>query len=221
MEIISRILHETPHWLALNKPAGLIVERNPFEKPTVEDLVWDYLSSTKTKPFLGIVHRLDRVTSGVLLMAKKKSSLKKLNEQFSRKQVRKTYLAVVENRPEKETAVLKNWLRKDQQNKRALIYRTEKKDAVEVSLEYRLTKENDNGFLLIVQPRTGKFHQIRAQLAAIGCPIVGDTKYGASNSTKSQTIALHAWKLAFRQPESGEALMLDAPLPREEVWATF
>lgn len=206
MSFKDLILKETPQYLAINKPSGLIVEKNPYESPTIEDLALEYLQSTKPNAYLGIVHRLDRVTSGVLLLAKKKSVLKALNEQFSLRKVQKTYLALVENLPSKSKTMLIHWLEKDLQNKRAIIHNSPSKKAIKCQLSYRLLQQNAMGYLLEVQPLTGKFHQIRAQLAAIGCPIVGDEKYGAAFNAKfgKESIALHAHRLKFRNTISGK-----------------
>lgn len=221
MPVFLDILYETPHWLAVNKPGGLIVENNPFESPTVESLVFDYLEKAKPKPFLGIVHRLDRVTSGVMVFAKKKSALRHLNEQFAQRKVRKTYLAVVANAPENSTGVLKNWLVKDQKNKKALIFDTAQKGGQEVQLEYRILAKEDQQTLLEVQPLTGKFHQIRAQLAAIDCPILGDEKYGSAFHPNRKNIALHAWKLEVFDPQNNQKKFLTALPPEDLFWNPF
>ena len=207
------IIIETTHFLALNKPAGLIVERNPWE-PSVESIVYEYLQRQRPKPFLGVVHRLDRVTLGVLLMAQKKSALKELNRQFAERQIKKIYLAVVEQAPPASEGKLEHWLFKDQPNKRAVVFEQQRKDTVFCSLSYRTLGEG----LLEIRPDTGKFHQIRAQLAAIGCPIVGDGAYGAQTSYQPNAIMLHAWKLGFKDPQNGEAVLLEAPLPEDEQW---
>lgn len=204
-----QILLETTHFLAINKPSGIIVEKNPYE-PSVEDWVWDYLQKTQKKPYLGIIHRLDRVTSGVLLLAKKKSFLKALNEQFRLKKVQKTYHAIVENKPSPPSANLIHFLEKDQANKRANIFEKAKKGAQEVRLHYRILKEANSQFLLEIHPKTGKFHQIRAQLAAINCPVLNDEKYGAALLSDRKTIALHAAKLIFIDPVSNEKIYLKA-----------
>jgi 23S rRNA pseudouridine1911/1915/1917 synthase len=204
-----QILLETNHFLALNKPSGIIVEKNPYE-PSVEDWAWEYLQKTTKKPYLGIIHRLDRVTSGVLLLAKKKSFLKALNEQFRLRKVQKTYQAVVENKPELSAANLVHFLAKDQQNKRAIILENAEKGAQEVKLHYRILKEINGQFLLEIHPKTGKFHQIRAQLAAIGCPILNDEKYGAELIADKRTIALHAAQLTFIHPISNEKIYIKA-----------
>lgn len=206
----SLILQETPQYLLINKPAGIIVEKNRYESPTIEEWALTYLQSSKPKAFLGIVHRLDRVTSGALLLAKKKSALKNFNEQFRLRQVRKTYWALVENPPSKTKATLIHWLEKDLKNKKAIVFNRPSKKRAECRLKYRLMKPTPKGYLLEVQPHTGKFHQIRAQLAAIGCPIVGDTKYGAVSDFGGKKVGLHAWKLVFRDTISGEWVRAEA-----------
>ncbi len=212
MQFKDLIIKETPQYLAINKPAGLIVEKNPYESPTIEEMALEYLQSSKPNAYLGIIHRLDRVTSGVLILAKKKSALKAFNEQFSRRQVQKTYLALVENSPSKMKATLTHWLEKDFKNKRAIIHNNPSKNAVKCQLRYRLLQEHSKRYVLEIQPLTGKFHQIRGQLAAIGCPIVGDEKYGADfnpNFGKIK-IGLHAHKLKFRDTTSGEWESIEA-----------
>lgn len=205
----------------MNKPAGLIVERNPFESPTVEELVYQHLEEKVRNPYLGIVHRLDRVTSGVLLFAKRKSALRKLNEQFRLRSVDKTYLAVVHPAPEESNQSLTHWLRKDQKNKRAEVYDKPADQAQKVSLQYRLLQREGELALLEVKPQSGKFHQIRAQLAFVGAPIVGDKKYGSKISGPEGAIALHAWKLDFLNPKNEERKEVIAPLPESFPWNSF
>jgi len=212
------IIKETKHWLAINKQAGLIVERNPYETPTIETLVEDYLSQQYRNPYIGIVHRLDRVTSGVLIMAKKKSALRKLNEQFRERRVQKTSFTIVENEPPQKTATFKNWLEKDQKNKRAIIHGKQVKNSSEVELTYKTVEKLPSGYLLEVIPKTGKFHQIRAQLAAVGCPILGDKKYGGKLEYFDKAIALHARQLVFNDTSSEEQIKLIADFPDNNFW---
>ncbi|MCB0561966.1 MAG: RNA pseudouridine synthase [Lewinellaceae bacterium] len=207
------VIKETPGWLALDKPAGIQVERNPFG-PSVESLAYAHLEMKKRNPYVGIVHRLDRVTTGVVLVAKKKNTLRQLNEQFRLKGVQKTYLAMVEGAPAEEEATLQHWLEKDLPGKRALVSNQASGPAFECILSYRQLWKGPNGrALLEIHPVTGKYHQIRAQLAAIGCPVAGDMHYGASTSYQPNHIMLHAWKLAFSDPGSKERLEVEAPLP--------
>ena len=210
------IIKETPGWLAVNKPAGIQVERNPFG-PSVESLAYAHLAKKKRNPYVGIVHRLDRVTTGVVLVAKKKGALKELNEQFRLRKVRKTYLAMVDKAPPQAEATLTHWLEKDQQEKRAQVVDTASGQGSECTLSYRQLWVDDNGrALLEVSPITGKYHQIRAQLAAIGCPIVGDLHYGAAEAYQPNQIMLHAWKLAFFDPAKKRQVEVEAAAPE---WA--
>ena len=210
------IIKETPGWLAVNKPAGIQVERNPFG-PSVESLAYAHLAKKRGNPYVGIIHRLDRVTTGVVLVAKKKGALKELNEQFRLRKVRKTYLAMVDKAPPQAEATLTHWLEKDQQEKRAQVVDTASGQGSECTLSYRQLWVDDNGrALLEVSPITGKYHQIRAQLAAIGCPIVGDLHYGAAEAYQPNQIMLHAWKLAFFDPAKKRRLEVEAAAPE---WA--
>jgi len=209
---LPTIIEETRHWIALDKPPGLSVERNPWE-PSLEDEVWKHLEARQRKVYLGIVHRLDKVTSGVLLMAKKKSALKKLNEQFRQRRVEKTYLALTDQPPPTDSGRLRHWLKKDSPNKRSLIFSTPQEGAAEVELRFRYLGCPAGYHLLELQPREGKFHQIRAQLAAAGLPIVGDEKYGSFAAYAGAGIALHAWRLRFFDPETGEPVILKTPPP--------
>ena len=207
------IIAENRFWIAINKPAGLIVEKSPFESPTIEDLVWEYLEGTVKKPFLGIVHRLDRVTSGVLILAKKKLALKELNQQFSDRSVEKIYHALTEAIPENREGELINWLEKDQKNKKAILYATQKPQTKQAVLNYKVLNHDHSKALVEIKPATGRFHQIRAQLAQIGCPIVGDTKYGAVEAFAEKQIALHAHQLDFTCPLTKERMSLTANAP--------
>jgi 23S rRNA pseudouridine1911/1915/1917 synthase len=218
------ILAETPHWIAINKPAGLVVERDRHGYPSVEEEVSTYLKRGKREPYVGIVHRLDRPVSGVLLLAKKKSALKQLNEQFRLRQVKKVYWAVVENRPPSDQGLLEGWINKDAVGKRAVYSKEAGKGALPCSLSYKLLAEAEGRYLLEIIPYTGKFHQIRVQLAAIGCPIIGDQAYGSTAVYASNAIALHARVLVF---EGGLGLGLgvnpnpttiEASLPDYPVW---
>jgi 23S rRNA pseudouridine1911/1915/1917 synthase len=245
-----KIIEETPQFIVVNKRAGLITERNPFERITVESLVEEYLQTgirkpyslennqvkfsnkgtkrplkatqkPKKAPFVGVVHRLDRVTSGAMVFAKKSSSLKKLNEQWSRRKIQKTYLAIVEKAPPHPQGTLRHYLVKNQKAKRSDVFDKEVKDSQQCTLSYELLKSGANGHLLKINLPTGRFHQIRAQLAHIGCSIIGDAKYGAKKSHLPLAICLHAWQLQFRDPISNEEVSCEAELPRTRYWQDF
>jgi len=210
------ILFESHHLLAIDKPCGLVVERDPYGYPSVEE--W----ARGQYPFAGIVHRLDRPVSGLLLIAKKKSALKALNRQFEARTVEKTYLAIVEKALPLSEGSLEHWLARDRKGQKALVAEQGAKGAFLCQLEYKVLETLPSGLsLLEIRPLTGKFHQIRAQLAASGCPILGDEKYGAALPYRPDGIGLHAWKLSFMEPQEGRPLSLVAPVPGYAVWREF
>ncbi|SHJ98661.1 RluA family pseudouridine synthase [Pseudozobellia thermophila] len=212
------VIHENKDFLVVNKAAGLISERSPYEAVTVETQVLGHLLKGRPKPYIGIIHRLDRVTSGVLVLAKKKSILVEFNKLFGSRKVQKTYLAIVKDKPAKNRANLTNFLVKNHKEKRADIVMAKTKDAQSCMLSYRVIGKNEVGYLLEVRPKTGRFHQIRAQLAHIGLPIIGDAKYGSDREYLPLSICLHAWKLAYEVPGSKERHTFEAPLPDNDFW---
>ena len=212
------VVHENNDYIVVNKMAGLISEKSPYEDCTVEDQVLDHLLKNKRKPYIGIIHRLDRVTSGVLILAKKKSILVEFNNLFSSRKVQKTYLAIVKNKPPNNKGNLTNFLVKNNLEKRADIVQSKSKDSQECILSYQVIDKNDFGYLLEIKPRTGRFHQIRAQLANIGLPIIGDEKYGSDQEYFPLSICLHAWKLTYQVSGSKEFKTFEAPLPKNDFW---
>lgn len=212
------ILHENNNFIVINKTAGLISEKSTYEAVTIESLVFNHLLKGKRKPYLGIIHRLDRVTSGVLILAKKKNILVTFNTLFSSRKVQKTYLAIVTEKPVKNKGNLVNFLVKNQKEKRAHIVASKSKEALNCMLSYKVLGQNDFGYLLEIKPKTGRFHQIRAQLANIGLPILGDTKYGSQQKYLPLSICLHAWKLIYKIPGSEEQQIFEAPLPKNDFW---
>jgi 23S rRNA pseudouridine1911/1915/1917 synthase len=212
------IIEENNDYIVVNKLAGLISEKSPFEDNTVEDQIEDHLLKRKPKPYIGVIHRLDRVTSGVLIFAKKKSILVKFNELFSSRKVQKTYLAIVEKKPLKDKGDLVNFLVKNQLEKRADIVKTKSKEAQECILSYEVIDKNDFGYLLEIKPKTGRFHQIRAQLAHIGLSVIGDEKYGSDKTYLPLSICLHSWKLSYQASGSDEVKTFVAPLPENDFW---
>ena len=212
------VLHENSDYLVVNKAAGLISEKSHYEAVTVETQVLGHFLKHKGKPFIGIIHRLDRVTSGVLILAKKKSILVEFNHLFSSRKVQKTYLAIVKNKPEKNKGNLVNFIVKNNKEKRADIVQSKSKDSLNCMLSYQVIGKNDVGYLLEIKPKTGRFHQIRAQLANIGLPIIGDEKYGSDQEYLPRSICLHAWKLAYEITGSKEFKTFEAPLPNNDYW---
>ncbi len=212
------LVHENNDYIVVNKTAGLISEKNPYEACTVENQVLNHLSKSKQKTYVGVIHRLDRVTSGVMVFAKKKSILVEFNTLFSSRKVQKTYLAIVKKKPLKNRENLNNFLVKNNLEKRADIVPSKSKDAAECLLSYQVISENDFGYLLEVKPKTGRFHQIRAQLAHIGLPIIGDEKYGSDQDYLPLSICLHAWKITYQDPSSKEIKTYEAPLPKNKFW---
>nr|WP_321225512.1 RNA pseudouridine synthase [uncultured Psychroserpens sp.] len=212
------VVNENNDYIVVNKMAGLISEKSPYEDRTIEDQVFNHLLKSKRKPYIGVIHRLDRVTSGVLIFAKKKSILVEFNNLFSNRKVQKTYLAIVKNKPPKNKEQLVNFLVKNNLQKRADIVQSKSKDSLKCILTYQVIGKNDFGYLLEVKPQTGRFHQIRAQLANIGLPIIGDEKYGSDQKYFPLSICLHAWKLTYQNSDSKEFKTFEAPMPKNAFW---
>lgn len=206
--------------LAVNKPAGLLVEHSPHY-PSVEDWAGQHVRTQPGKNFIGIVHRLDRAVSGALVLAKRKSTLRELHGQFARREVGKFYWAITAQAPAAPAGTLVHWLRKDQPGKRALLFDQPQPGATEVGLNYRVLQSTTAGHLWEIELLTGKFHQIRAQLAAIGCSILGDVRYGAARPYRREAIALHARRLIFTDPLTGGRVEAIAPAPADDTWRAF
>ena len=213
------VLYEDNHIIAINKKSGDIVQGDKTGDAPLSDFVKAYIKKKYNKPgevFLGTIHRLDRPTSGVVLYARTSKALSRMNEQFREKQVQKTYWAVVDNNPPNTNGTLENYLQKNQKQNKSYITKNEGgKYAV---LDYKLLKKLDNFFHLEIRPKTGRHHQIRVQLAHIGCIIKGDLKYGAKRSNKDASIHLLAQKLEFIHPVTKENIIINAPAPKESIW---
>ncbi|REG88196.1 RluA family pseudouridine synthase [Winogradskyella sediminis] len=212
------IINDNNDFIVVNKTAGLITEKSLYENLTIEDQVFQHILKTKRKPYVGVIHRLDRVTSGVLIFAKKKSILSSFNTLFSSRKVHKTYLAIVKNKPSKSSGNLVNFLVKNTLEKKADIVKSKTKQSLNCRLSYKVMDQNDFGYLLEIRPKTGRFHQIRAQLAHIGLPIIGDEKYGSDQSYYPLSVCLHAWKLSYKDVNSEELITFEAPLPDNKFW---
>ena len=213
------VIHENNDYIVVNKRAGLISEKSLYEACTVEVQVHNHLLKSKRKPYIGIIHRLDRVTSGVLIFAKKKKVLVEFNALFSSRKVQKTYYAIVKSKPAKNKETLINFLVKNNLEKRADIVESKSKDSTECILSYQVIGKNDFGYLLEIKPKTGRFHQIRAQLAYIGLPIIGDEKYGSGQEYFPLSICLHARELSYQVSGSKEFKTFEAPLPKNDFWS--
>ena len=216
------ILYEDNHLIAVAKKAGDIVQGDKTGDVPLSDLVKAYLKEKYQKPgnvFLGVVHRLDRPVSGVVLFAKTSKALPRLNKMFAEhKAVKKTYLAIVANKPSQLQETLTHWLTRNEKQNTARAYDREVPNSKKAVLDYRLIAQSERYFMLEITLHTGRHHQIRCQLAKIGCPIKGDLKYGASRSNPDGSISLHSWRLSLEHPVSHVPLTIEAPVPEERLW---
>ena len=213
------VLYEDNHIIAINKKSGDIVQGDKTGDAPLSDFVKAYIKKKYNKPgevFLGTIHRLDRPTSGVVLYARTSKALTRMNEQFREKKVQKTYWAVVDNAPANTSGTLENYLLKNQKQNKSYI--TKGVDGKLAVLDFKLLKKLDNFFHLEIKPKTGRHHQIRVQLANIGCIIKGDLKYGAKRSNKDASIHLLAQKLEFLHPVKKEPITIVAPAPKDSIW---
>lgn len=225
MQISERILFEDNHLIIVNKLAGELVQGDHTgDKPLLE-LVRDYIRDTYNKPgnvFCGLVHRLDRPTSGIVIFAKTGKALARMNKIFEQRQIQKFYYAVVQNLPSKQQDRLVHYLKKDARKNRSFTRPADDKQAKKAELSYSLFASSQRYHLLEVELHTGRHHQIRAQLAAIGSPIKGDLKYGFARSNHDASISLHAGRIVFAHPVSKEVLDLKAVnLGEDAIWRIF
>lgn len=200
---------------------GDLVQGDKTGDKPLSEIVKEYIKEKYNKPgevFLGVVHRLDRPTTGIVVFAKTSKALTRLNELFSKRETQKTYWAVVKNKPPKSEDTLVHYLKRNEKSNSSKAHIKEVPDSKRASLDYKIIKELNNYFALEINLHTGRHHQIRSQLAAIGCPIKGDLKYGFDRSNPDGGIHLHAQKLAFIHPVSKEELVLLAPTPNEVIW---
>lgn len=219
-----QILHEDNHLIVVNKRVGDIAQGdNSGDKP-LPDIVKEYLKEKYNKPgdvFLGVVHRLDRPTTGIVVFAKTSKALTRMNDLFSSRETQKTYWAVVKNKPPKEEDTLVHYIKRNQQNNTSKAHSKEVPESKKASLHYKIINELDNYFALEIELHTGRHHQIRAQLQAIGCSIKGDLKYGFDRSNPDGGIHLHARKLSFIHPVSKEQMTIIAPVHQDVIWKSI
>lgn len=216
------ILYEDNHLVIVNKKAGEIVQGDKTGDTPLSDIVKDWLKEKHNKPgnvYLGVVHRLDRPVSGVVLFAKTSKALPRLNKMFAEhNKVNKTYWAIVQNRPQEPQGTLTHWLTRQEKNNTARAYDREVPGSKKAVLDYELIASGDRYHLLEIHLHTGRHHQIRCQLSKIGCPIKGDLKYGAPRSNPDGSISLHARTLTLEHPVNHESISVTAPVPDDKLW---
>lgn len=217
-----QILYEDNHLIIVNKQAGDIVQGDKTGDVPLSELIKEFIKERDHKPgnvFLGVVHRLDRPVSGVVLFAKTSKALSRMNALFAQhEQVRKTYWAIVGKRPPQDEGTLVHWLTRDEKRNIARAYEREVPNSKRAMLDYKLIAQGERYWLLEVTLHTGRHHQIRCQLAKMGCPIKGDLKYGAPRSNPDGSISLHARRLSFEHPVTHEQITVEAPVPADKLW---
>lgn len=216
------VLYEDNHIIAVNKTCNEIVQGDKTGDVPLSETVKAYIKDKYNKPgevFLGVTHRLDRPTSGIVLFARTSKALTRLNEMFkSHEQIRKTYWAIVQGKPKMVEARLENYLIRNEKQNKSYIAKQGAKDAKLAILTYKTLTVGDHYSLLEINLETGRHHQIRCQLAAIGCPVKGDLKYGAKRSNPDGGICLHARQIAFEHPVSHDEIVITAPIPEDSIW---
>lgn len=218
------VVYEDNHLIIVNKTASEIVQGDKTGDVPLSETVKQYLKEKYAKPgnvFLGVTHRLDRPVSGLVVFAKTSKALARLNEMFRKGEVKKTYWAVVKTCPQVEEGELVHYLVRNEKQNKSYAYDKEVNGSKKAVLHYRLIGNSENYYLLEVDLKTGRHHQIRCQLAKIGCPIKGDLKYGFPRSNPDGSICLHARKVCFVHPVSKEQIVVTAPVPDGNLWKAF
>jgi 23S rRNA pseudouridine1911/1915/1917 synthase len=221
---LTSILFEDNHLIVINKKPSEIVQGDKTGDKTMPDTIKEYLKVKYNKPgnvFCGVIHRLDRPTSGAVVFARTSKGLERMNAQFREKETNKVYWAIVEQKPEKPVGSLVHFLKKNETKNKSFVTDSEKGGAKEAKLTYKLIASSERYHLLEITLETGRHHQIRAQLAAIGCFIKGDIKYGAKRSNEDGSICLHARRLTINHPVTKEVLTFTAETPNAAIWKIF
>lgn len=216
-----QVLYEDNHLLVVNKRPGDLVQGDKTGDKPLSEVVKSYIAEKYNKPgavYLGVVHRLDRPTSGVVAFARTSKALSRLNKLFAARETQKTYWAVVKNMPPKTSERLVHFLKRNPKQNKSYAHTKEVPDSKRAVLTYTVLKELTNYYLLEIELETGRHHQIRSQLAAIGCPIKGDLKYGFDRSNKDGSIHLHARHLTFVHPVQKKEITITAPPPEDAIW---
>lgn len=218
------VIYEDNHLIAVNKTCNEIVQGDKTGDTPLSDMLKAWLKEKYCKPgnvFVGVTHRLDRPVSGVVLFAKTSKALPRMNDMFRNGEVKKTYWAIVKNRPPQEEGELVHWLVRNEKQNKSFAYTSEKPDSKKAVLHYKLIAISDNYCLLEIDLKTGRHHQIRCQLAKMGCPIKGDLKYGADRSNKDGGISLHSRSAEFIHPVSKQPVRIVAPVPDDNLWQSI
>jgi 23S rRNA pseudouridine1911/1915/1917 synthase len=216
-----QVVYEDNHIIIVSKQSGEIVQGDKTGDRPLSDIVKDYIKEKYQKPgavFLGVVHRLDRPVSGLVVFARTSKALTRLNKMFAEGEVHKTYWAITKNTPRDSEGTLTHWLVRNEKQNKSYAYTSEKPNSKKAILKYRMIGHSDNYTLLEVNLMTGRHHQIRCQLAAMGCPIKGDLKYGAPRSNPDGSISLMSRSVEFIHPVSKEKIVVEAPLPQDPLW---
>jgi 23S rRNA pseudouridine1911/1915/1917 synthase len=221
----EQIAYEDNHIIVINKLPSEITQGDKTGDLPLSEKLKNFIKHRDNKPgnvFMGVIHRLDRPVSGLVIFAKTSKGLSRFNELFREKDIQKTYWAVVKNKPPKAEDHLTHYLLKNEKTNKSKAFDKPVKDALKAELAYKLLASSDNYHLLEIKLFTGRHHQIRSQLAAIGCPIKGDIKYGFDRTNKDASIHLHSWKVEFMHPIRDENLVITAkPLSDDPIWAYF
>jgi 23S rRNA pseudouridine1911/1915/1917 synthase len=215
------ILFEDNHLIAINKRAGQLAQGDRTEDISLDQLVKQYIKKKYGKPgdvFLGVIHRLDRPVSGVILYARTSKALLRMNQQFKEQKIKKNYWCIIKDRPQPEEGTLNHYLVKNEDQNKSYAYNEPRPDTKPASLDYRLISSSDRYHLLEVMLHTGRHHQIRCQFAKIGLPIRGDLKYGYHRTNKDASISLHARSLEFIHPVRNDRVRILAPVPSDPLW---
>ena len=216
-----QVVYEDNHIIIVSKRSGEIVQGDKTGDEPLSETVKQYIKKKYGKPgevFLGVVHRLDRPVSGLVIFARTSKALTRLNKMFAEGDVHKTYWAITQNTPKEPEGTLIHWIVRNEQQNKSYAYDKEKPHAKKAILHYRVIGHSDNYSLIEVRLLTGRHHQIRCQLAAMGCPIKGDLKYGAPRSNPDGSISLLSRRIEFVHPVSKENICVEAPLPDDPLW---
>ncbi len=218
------VVYEDNHIIIVNKESGEIVQGDKTGDKPLSENVKEYIKEAYAKPgnvFLGVVHRLDRPVSGLVVFARTSKALSRLNDMFRNGDIHKTYWALTRTCPSKEEGTIESWLVRNEKQNKSYSYTTERPNAKKAILKYKVIGRSDNYTLIEVHLLTGRHHQIRCQLASIGCPIKGDLKYGAKRSNPDGSISLLSRRVEFVHPVSKQHIIAEAPLPDAPEWKAF